>query len=75
VFATTSADEGASWLDPTVISTAPACDDSTRVGNTTGGDYFGIAAVPDGTFRLLWSEMRGGHSELVTVSVSSSVRR
>jgi Neuraminidase (sialidase) len=75
VFATISTDEGATWREPTSISSTPACDDSTRVANSTGGDYFGIAAAPDGTFRLLWSEMRGGRSELVTVSVSSSGRR
>jgi hypothetical protein len=74
-FVTTSTDGGATWLEPTRVSRTPACDDSTRVANTTGGDYFGTAAASDGAFRLLWSETRGSRSELVTVSISLSPRR
>jgi hypothetical protein len=68
VFLTASLDGGATWLAPVEVSTTPTCSDTTRVANTTGGDYFGLTAARDGSFRLLWSEMRDDASKLVTVS-------
>jgi len=35
----------------------------------TYGDYFGIVAAPDGSFRLMWPEMREGRSTLLTAVV------
>ncbi len=67
VFATTSSDGGVTWAAPTRVSSAPACADTTRVANSSGGDYFGLAAAPVGGFHLMWSEMRNGVSDLVTV--------
>jgi hypothetical protein len=74
VFITASRDGGATWLPPAQVSSAPACADSTRVASETGGDYFGLTAAPDGSFRLLWSEMRNGVSDLVTASVRFTQR-
>lgn len=35
----------------------------------TGGDYFGLVAMPDGQFRLMWAEARRGTPELWTALV------
>jgi hypothetical protein len=72
VFVTASADGGGSWREPVEVSSTPACSDSTRVANTTGGDYFGLAPAADGSFRVVWSEMRNGVSQLRTATVSVS---
>ncbi|HJU75444.1 MAG TPA: sialidase family protein [Gemmatimonadaceae bacterium] len=34
----------------------------------TYGDYFGIVAMPDDSFRLVWAEMREGRSVLLTTT-------
>jgi hypothetical protein len=70
VFITASIDGGATWLPAVRVSSTPACADGTRVDNSTGGDYFGLAGAPDGSFRLLWSEMRDGASDLVTATAT-----
>jgi hypothetical protein len=40
----------------------------------TYGDYFGLVSAPDGRFRLMWPEMRGGASVLLTTTVGISLR-
>ena len=70
VFVTASADGGATWSAPVRVSSTPACPDGTRVASSTGGDYFGLAAGADGGFRILWSEMHDGASDLVTATVA-----
>lgn len=42
----------------------------TRVSCGDGGDYFGLAALADGRFRLLWPEMRDGTPQLRTAIVT-----
>jgi hypothetical protein len=69
VFVTASIDGGRSFLPPVRVSTAPACTDETIVQSPTGGDYFGLASTPDGSFRLLWSEMRDGLSLLALATI------
>jgi hypothetical protein len=34
-----------------------------------GGDYFGLAAAADGSFRLLWADSRDGIYQLRSSSV------
>lgn len=34
-----------------------------------GGDYFGLAAHPDGSFRMLWADSRSGVFQLWTASI------
>lgn len=70
VFVTASADGGATWSAPVRVSSTPACADGTRVASSTGGDYFGLAAGVDGGFRILWSEIHDGASDLVTATVA-----
>ncbi len=70
VFVSASVDGGRSFLPAVQVSRAPACSESTRVVSATGGDYFGLTSTPDGSFRLLWSEVRDGVSQLVLATVS-----
>jgi len=69
VFVTASLDGGQSFLPAAAVSSTPRCDDQTRVGSSTGGDYFGFAPAADGSFRLLWAEMRDGVKQLVTTVI------
>jgi hypothetical protein len=68
-----SSDGGATFTTPERVS-ASSCGDSpldaiaTRLFPTYG-DYFGLATTPDGRFRVMWPEMRGGASVLVTTTV------
>jgi hypothetical protein len=75
VFITASVDGGVTWGAPTRVSSTPACADGALVANSTGGDYFGLTAATDGSFRVLWSEMRNGASELTIATVSVSIER
>lgn len=55
-----SLDGGRTFLPAQRVSSAPCA---------TFGDYFGMLTTPDGRFRLLWPEVRGGVSQLRTVIV------
>jgi hypothetical protein len=55
-----SLDGGHTFLPAQRVSSAPCA---------TFGDYFGMVTTPDGRFRLLWPEVRGGVSQLRTVIV------
>ena len=57
---TASLDGGETFLPPERVSTAP-CD--------RFGDYFGMVTTPDGRFRIVWPEVRGGVSQLRTIIV------
>lgn len=68
-----SRDGAKNFVVPQVISATP-CGDSPNDRHVqrrfpTYGDYFGIVAVPDGTFRLMWPEMRDGASTLLMATV------
>jgi hypothetical protein len=69
LFLTASIDGGQSFVPAVRVSSTPRCDDQTRVGSSTGGDYFGLAPASDGSFRLLWAEMHDGVKQLVTTIV------
>ncbi|MBI3401183.1 MAG: exo-alpha-sialidase [Acidobacteria bacterium] len=70
VFMAASVDGGQTFLPAVRVSSTPKCGESTPVRSPTGGDYFGLASTPDGSFRLLWSEIRDGTSRLVSATVS-----
>jgi hypothetical protein len=63
-------DGGATFTAPQVVSTSSCgtspMDESAARMFPTYGDYFGLVSMPDGTFRLMWPEMRGGRSVLLT---------
>jgi len=69
LFVAASIDGGQSFVPAVRISSTPRCDDQTRVGSSTGGDYFGLAPASDGSFRVLWAEMHDGVKQLVTTIV------
>ena len=39
-----------------------------------GGDYFGLAVSPDGTFHVLWSDSRTGVFQLRTALIEVRMR-
>jgi hypothetical protein len=75
VYVASSLDGGASFSPVQRISTTDACADTVRIDSTgggvdpTGGDYFGLAAAPDGIFRIVWVETRNGVSQLSIASL------
>jgi BNR repeat protein len=62
----TSRDHGQTFSPPDELSRIPRCADDIAIPFTTGGDYFGLVAMPDGHFRIIWSESPGGQSRLRT---------
>jgi len=56
-----SEDGGARFSSSQLVATSAAC--------STGGDYFGLLALPDGQFRLLWSDMGDGELRTTTIEV------
>ena len=69
VFVAASTDGGRTFSAPRTVSNVSGCDDAASVPSSTGGDYFGLVAMPDGRFRLLWSETPSGASQLVTSTI------
>jgi hypothetical protein len=57
-----SDDGGASFSRSQLVSSSAAC--------STGGDYFGLIALHDGRFRLLWSEMGDRGLRTTTIEVA-----
>ena len=73
VYFSASLDGGTTFLTPQRVSTS-SCGDSPADAIAfrrwpTNGDYFGFATMPDGRFRMLWPEMRGGTSTLLTTLI------
>ena len=69
-----SFDGAATFSAPETVSRS-VCRDSSSERMVmrrfpTYGDYFGLAAVPGGGFRLMWAEMRDGMSTLVTSTLA-----
>jgi hypothetical protein len=80
--ASASLDGGGSFLTPVPVAEARSCND--QPGNVVehasgpfdvgarwpaGGDYFGLAAHPDGSFSALWSDSRSGILQLWTARI------
>jgi hypothetical protein len=85
--ASASVDGGTTFLPPVPVAEVASCND--RPGNVVpraeesfdvaarwpaGGDYFGLVANPDGTFRALWSDSRTGVFQLWTASIDVLMR-
>jgi BNR/Asp-box repeat len=71
---TASLDGGRTFLPDQRVSTADSCPNQAANGFASsrwprGGDYFGIAAAPDGGFHLLWSDAREEVFQLWTASI------
>jgi BNR repeat-like domain/BNR/Asp-box repeat len=68
-----SFDGGVSFTPPERVSASSCGASSTDAAATrlfpTYGDYFGIVTTPDGSFRVMWPEMRSGHSVLLTSTI------
>ena len=69
-----SLDGGKTFIPPQRVSSS-ACGESPNDQRAqqrfpTYGDYFGLVSTPDGQFRLMWPEMRGGTSTLLTTTVA-----
>lgn len=74
VFVAVSLDGGQTFHEGKV-SAAKSCPAEPRNVQTAlrfpaGGEYMGLAAAPDGSFRLLWSDSRSGIYQLRTATVS-----
>lgn len=82
LLASASVDGGESFLPPVPVAAVASCNDQPRnvvdrasgsfdVGARwpAGGDYFGLTAHPDGSFRILWSDSRSGVFQLWTASI------
>jgi hypothetical protein len=69
-----SFDGGATFTSPQQISHSACGSSPVDVGAArlfpTYGDYYGIVTSPDGVFRVLWPEMRDGHSVLLTTFIN-----
>ena len=61
-------DQPGNVVAPGVVFRTP---DTFDVGERwpAGGDYFGLAAHPDGSFRILWADSRSGVFQLWTASI------
>jgi hypothetical protein len=69
-----SLDGGRTFLPEARVSSAPNCPATRANGEAAlrwpaGGDYHGLAAAPDGSFRLLWADSRDGVYQLRTAAV------
>ncbi|HEY8148011.1 MAG TPA: hypothetical protein VIK51_03715 [Vicinamibacteria bacterium] len=75
IFFTASVDGGVTFLQEVKVSTKPSCAATPRNVETAlrfpaGGEYMGLVAAPDGSFRLLWSDSRSEVYGLYTATVS-----
>ena len=69
-----SLDGGGTFLPEVKVSTAENCPDTPQNAEAgrrwvAGGDYFGLAAAAEGSFRLLWADSRDGIYQLRSSSV------
>jgi len=71
-----SFDRGASFGPAEPVSTSEcresAADEIARRGSPVYGDYFGIISLPDGTFQVMWPQMRDDHSVLLTTTITAT---
>ena len=75
VFFAASVDGGVTFLPEVKVSTKPTCPATPRNVETAlrfpaGGEYMGMAAASDRSFRLLWSDSRNEIYRLYTATVS-----
>ncbi|PYU36865.1 MAG: hypothetical protein DMG54_35535 [Acidobacteria bacterium] len=70
-----SVDGGLTFLPEVQVSSKPSCAATPRNVETAlrfpaGGEYMGLAAAPDGSFQLLWSDSRSEMYRLYTAKVA-----
>ena len=75
MFIALSRDGGATFPVETKVSSERSCPSGPRNIATalrfpSGGEYFGLAALPDGRFMLLWSDARSGIYQLRSAIVT-----
>jgi hypothetical protein len=88
LWASASVDGGRSFLAPTNVSSRLSCpekpanqisvkDYGSPVSErwSSGGDYHGLTAAPDGSFHLLWADSRDGAFEIWTAKVTVDGKR
>lgn len=75
LYVSASLDGGATFLPEQRVGARVSCPTAERNGAATlsswplGGDYFGLVALPDGGFRLLWPAAPNGTYRLYTAVV------
>lgn len=74
LWAAASADGGATFTTPVRVSEGASCNATARNAKIlkrydTGGDYYGLAAGPDGVFHVIWSDSRNGVYQLWSASI------
>jgi hypothetical protein len=73
---TASFDAGESFGPAEPLSTSECRESTTEEiaqrRHPTNGDYFGMTSLPDGTFRVMWAQMRAGRSVLLTTTITPS---
>jgi BNR repeat protein len=73
-----SFDGGATFGAPQRVSSSPCGDSPTDAVAArlfpTYGDYYGIVALPDGSFRVMWPQLRSGVPVLLTTLVEVAGR-
>jgi hypothetical protein len=75
IFLAASVDGGVTFLPEAKVSTKPSCPATPRNVETAlrfpaGGEYMGLAAAPDGSFRVLWADSRSEIYRLYTAAVT-----
>ena len=82
IYFTASLDGGETFLPEVKVSTKRSCPVSPQNVQTAlrfpaGGEYIGMSATPDGSFRILWSDNRAGTYQLrfATTKVNAKVVR
>lgn len=75
LYASASLDGAETFTAPARVSTASSCpqtpqNDGAYQRWSAGGDYSGLAATPDGTFRAVWADSRTGVYQLRTAMIS-----
>lgn len=80
IFFAASLDGGLTFLPEVKVSSQKSCpaepaNVAAALRFPAGGEYMGLAATPDGAFRLVWADARGGTYQLRTASVSVSPKQ
>lgn len=79
-FLSVSLDGGATFLEPVRVADAAECPEPHTPGNRfngfdvaerwpAGGEYFGLVALPDGSFQMIWADSRTGVYQLWTARI------
>jgi len=67
--AAASTDGGRGFGAPALVSRSCPTQAANGANSPAGGDYFGLVALPDGRFRLVWPDARDGAFQLWTTTI------